>query len=505
MKYLPSILFFCFLASSCLANDNTLQWGACPSHLKATGNQQCTIVKQPLNHANPDSAQIDVLLMRSLGEAQTKNGQLWFLNGGPGDSLDTFSYPMDKWAQTHPDYDYYAMEHRGTGLSTYLTCSDEPASPSCLKELVDIWGDNLGFFNTTQASHDLAAAMNITADNKDRFLYGLSYGTYFIQRFISIYDTMVNGVIIDGVVIPNSDQNGLFAIDQYDANFHKLALDVAAKCDQDETCGSKLQTLGPDTQTVIEQTFQIIDQGKICKPLQSMVTRQSLRHVSADLISDYGGRQLYPAMIYRINRCSPEDVNIITTMFEEDDTPETQDEILGFNQNLNTNIIVNELIGGKNLIQAQKESNNYFAATDETIEHYLSLEQTNWPQYPTDQYTHKWTESTLPVLILNGDMDPATPFSFASQVKDHLKGQYQYLVRLPGIPHGTLFLSLMKNTPLEEAETCSSQLMFNFIKDVTKTPDTSCTERLIQPDFSGTSNGAKNAAKNFFGSDAVWN
>lgn len=511
MKYVIAILaVFLFVPFSFASQKNaslspsSVEWGLCPSHVKADGDLQCAIIQQPLDHDKPDGEQIDVLLMRALGKSEKKKSQIWFLNGGPGDSLDTFSYLMDMWSVTHPDYDYYAMEHRGTGVSAYLSCNDEPASPQCLEELEREWGEGLGLFNTTQASHDLASAMKLVGSDSKRFLYGVSYGTYFVQRFISIYGSMLQGAILDSAVPAVKDENGLYPIDKYDHNFNALALKIATLCDNDATCRSKMTTFGADTKAVMQKAFEKIDNGDICEPLKGLVTRQSLRNMSAELVGDYWGRQLYPALLYRINRCSPKDIEVLSNLFQEDDEPETEDEILSFSQNLNTNIVVNELIGGKSLAQVKAETKTYFAATDETVEHYQSLEKTKWPQYPTDQYTHKWAETDVPLLIINGDLDPATPLAYAQQVKGHFKGRHQYLITLPGTPHGALFLSLMKDVPLDDADTCGSRLLFSFMDDVTKQPDTSCISNMIPPDFSGSSEEAKTAAKRFFNSESVW-
>jgi len=514
MKYFILIIAVSFFVPSCFASPkisspslvtkDALQWNICPSHVRAEGDQQCTIIKQPLDHDKPHGEQIDILVMRALGKSEKKLGQIWFVNGGPGDSLDTFSYLMDKWSKTHPDYDYYAMEHRGTGVSAYLSCESEASSPQCLEELEREWGEGLGLFNTTQASHDLASAMKLVGNNSQRFLYGVSYGTYHVQRFITIYDSMIQGAILDGVVPAVEDKNGLFAIDKHDHGYNELAFNIAAQCDNDTICSSRITTFGADTKDVMQKTFEKIDTGNICKPLKKLITRQSLRNKSAELIGDYWGRQLYPALLYRINRCAPKDIAILSNLFQEDDEPETADEKLSFSHNLNTNIIVNELIGGKSLAQVEGETRTYFAAPDETLEQYQSLEKNKWPLYPTDQYTHQWAETDTPLLIINGDMDPATPLAFAQQFKGHFTGRNQYLIALPGSPHGALFLSLMKGIPLENADTCGSRLFFSFINDVTKQPDASCLNNMIPPDFSGISEEAQTAAKRFFNSESIW-
>ena len=166
-------------------------------------------------------------------------------------------------------------------------------------------GTGLNFFNPTQAVHDLAAAMKQTDTGLKRFLYGVSYGTYFVQRFMSMYDTMLEGVILDGVVPAVEDENGFMAIDDYDNNFNEVALAIASECDKNKICSTRLKEFGPDTKSVLAKTFEKIAAGEICEPLRKRVTPKELRAESADLIKDFWRRELYPAMIYRLNRCAP--------------------------------------------------------------------------------------------------------------------------------------------------------------------------------------------------------
>ena len=198
------------------------------------------------------------------------------------------------------------------------------------------------------------------------------------------------------------------------------------------------------------------------------------------------------------------DVTLLANLIEDDDEPESPDEKLRFSDNLNTHIITSEIIGGKSLEQAREESETYFASLDETLSQYKSRDEINWPVYPADQYTHKWAETDLPMLIINGNMDPATPLALAQRVKDHFKGSNRYLVALPSTPHGALFLSQLKDVSFEDVDTCGSRLLFGFVGDVTVKPDTSCIADMIQPDFSGTSEVAEKAVKSTFGTDSVW-
>ncbi len=161
------------------SNSSGPEWALCPEYIgnaspdnvNVRDHLECGNLKVPLDHGNIGSGEIDILLMRSMGQSDSKKGQIWFLLGGPGESVATYEYPLYKWASAHPQYDYYAMEHRGTGASTPLLCEGEEASDACYEELIGRWGsDGLSKFSTSQAAHDLFTAMEKTANGTPTFI-----------------------------------------------------------------------------------------------------------------------------------------------------------------------------------------------------------------------------------------------------------------------------------------------------------------------------------------------
>ena len=136
----------------CSSSDNDsnstnprLQWGECPEYFGDEG-LQCATVQLPLNHDNPDGKTISVLMARAVGTPVEKKGDVWFIAGGPGSSSQYFAENMVAYAKTHPQWNYYTMEHRGVGASTRLDCPDiEPTGyfygRECYEELETEWGD----------------------------------------------------------------------------------------------------------------------------------------------------------------------------------------------------------------------------------------------------------------------------------------------------------------------------------------------------------------------------
>lgn len=504
-----SCLVFLFLGvTSCGGGDSpatSLQWSACPAYLEAGAGLECRIGPMPLNHNDPAGASIHVLLMRARGAGENKIGQIWFLMGGPGESIASYAYPLEVWAQTHPEWDYYAVEHRGAGASSPLVCPGfTDGSAACAADLLSKWGmSGLAMFNPTQAAHDVAAWMNQEGGQGRLFLYGFSYGTYLAQRFASLYPDLLDGLILDGVV-PTGPEKGLYPIDTYDQNSNQVVLDILQRCDADPICGSRMHTHGADSLTVLEGIYASIDGARLCPDLNPLITRTVMHQKLAELGRDWHGRMVLPALLYRINRCSAHDVSIIEPLFTTQAEQEENETYPLFSENLNTNIIVSEMIGGRSLAQARAFSATAYASPDETLSQYIARDEIGWPVYPADAGTHQWPVTEIPMLLLNGDMDPQTPVEFARFAKRHYPGERQYLVELPTANHGTLLWTLLQDIDISNVDTCAGRILFDFVNDPDTPPDTTCTARMIQPDFSGTSDQARDAALRYFGTSSLW-
>jgi pimeloyl-ACP methyl ester carboxylesterase len=86
-------------------------------------------------------------------------------------------------------YDIMIPDHRGTGRSSPLYCYNYTAdlSMECVQyALAHTSNATLAAYSTTNAAHDLYAAMVATKDNiavsDPVFVYGVSYGSYWTQR-----------------------------------------------------------------------------------------------------------------------------------------------------------------------------------------------------------------------------------------------------------------------------------------------------------------------------------
>lgn len=103
-------------------------------------------------------------------------------------------------------------------------------------------GEHFKDFSTTNAAFDVINLIDILREkDKQVFIYGGSYGTYWIQRMLQIDPNIANGVILDSVC-PAAD----CFLDDFDANQNFMGMQIMEICNQDAVCSEKLGTIDPD-------------------------------------------------------------------------------------------------------------------------------------------------------------------------------------------------------------------------------------------------------------------
>ena len=197
-----------------------------PRHLSR--NEMCRRYRVPLDYSQgPAGGSITVTVKRSRS-ATADDGQLWFMQGGPGAPSHPLLYKFGY--DGIPGKVSYTLDHRGTGWSTLLDCPKVRQQPGNLP-----WGNSwmkwvgLGNVSTetvdaclAEISEDIGAPKHFTAANAARDLasiimaiqaetgstadvgiLGVSYGTVWARRFLELqgqeFPVIVSHVGIDGV------------------------------------------------------------------------------------------------------------------------------------------------------------------------------------------------------------------------------------------------------------------------------------------------------------------
>ncbi|OWY92798.1 hypothetical protein PHMEG_00038049, partial [Phytophthora megakarya] len=263
---------------------------------------------------------------------------VWLIQGGPGFSSATLEADMiTLHSQLDGKINVYTMDHRGTGRSTLLDCIaaqvtttgsvfggtiDPSEVPACAEDLHINYGD-LASFSVTTAATDLATFISKYTNGHSTIVYGVSYGTMFAERLMHLTPPEVVGYVLDGVSTMARAPATKFAyFSNWDMDFHEVGDAFLALCDEDKDCKNRFQRRGLNTslQMLIDNFDE--DPYSTCAALVNSTQGLDTPTPSFGLRSALGSalmtsyaRGLIPPVVYRLQRCSTDDVDVLTQFF----------------------------------------------------------------------------------------------------------------------------------------------------------------------------------------------
>jgi pimeloyl-ACP methyl ester carboxylesterase len=473
-------------------------WGACPPGFVT----ECAHVPVPLDWEDPGGEQIEILVSRRPAPAQPARAQLWLVTGGPGNSAYHFAGEgtLDRLAGVLPDIDVYVVEHRGVGYSTQLTCPEQQADsspggpevtadeiPTCARYIDDAYGGGLASFSVSNAARDLRQALSLgREDGKRQFVYGVSYGTFLVQRFLRLFPDEVDGAVLDSVAIPGQT----FTV--YDGQADPVARRLADRCAASPVCAEKL---GADPWARIRDIVDSLEQGHCAA---AGLTGEAVSSALWTFLDPPDLREALFPLLYRLERCEPGDIAAAGHALAYLQAPlsQTPAEL----QALDT-LLVGLHLASSEFVQRPVATDELLAACDEAtfcpgVSAMMIPYFEQWPTYD-EPLVNAWPAPATPILAFNGDMDVKTTIETASRLADHLSGPHQNFYEFPDGPHYLLLTSTVE-TP--GAPTCALQMMVDFIDDPTQPPDDGCLDDLVLFDPEGT----PALAEQIFGTTDMW-
>jgi pimeloyl-ACP methyl ester carboxylesterase len=418
------------------------------------------------------------------------------INGGPGGSSTELERAVDVFTKVGQGLEIYFLDHRGTGKSQKLSCPAEEAASSdggadilgaewsqCAQSVTKAWGDDLAGFNVTEAATDLGELIERTRHDGDSVnLYSVSYGTYLAQRYLQLYPNQASSVVLDSICSPGACHLLL----DYDRSFDATVREVLSSCAKDSTCSEQF---GSDPDNRLKSVSNSLSDGH-CSSLGWSKT--TLRHVLGFMVMYVGIRDYIPAVIRRVERCSKNDVDalkVLESVLSQFNTTDTT-----FSTPLFANIALSELsedpLPNAEDVSANVES--LYASVDAGAN--LAPAIATWPLYHRDEYYGKFAKTSVPLLMLNGTLDPQTPLKVATPTGEYFKGENQHFIVIPYAAHTTLTQSPMD----AEYHSCGAELILQFFQAPTKPIDPSCVDLVLPLDFRGTAD----VTKLLFGTDA---
>ncbi|OQS02189.1 serine protease family S33 [Thraustotheca clavata] len=421
--------------------------------------------------------------------------------------------------------DVYTMDHRGTGRSHRLECTAAQAetsgsptngelTPEVLSDCVQDINTQLGgtpnssvlsAFSTTSAAMDISALITNT-NNSNTYVYGVSYGTYLVERLMQLNNTNIKGYILDGVVSQSGSQdNKKFFLNDFDTNMGTIAESVLSLCKMDSLCMQKLGNV--DFKSAFERIYKSFDMNSKdlfqCQLTVSEIDgfekdpAKILRRVFALLLQDQKLRGFIPILVYRFLRCNMEiyhdDLIISNFLTQFTSILNLSDESDYYKSDILYLLIVTSELWRfpsesiQTLFEASSKaiiSSNVTGmlplvciasgAKDPNCASLLKPSNDFLLQYPRDQYYDK--AITIPsqssVLMLSGLLDPQTHPKYARYQFNSFVGTAKRLFEFNYSAHGTVL-----NSPKSwNGTTCAISLIASYIRQngEVSTIDTTC-------------------------------
>ncbi len=209
-----------------------------------------------------------------------------------------------------------------------------------------------------------------------------------------------------------------------------------------------------------------------------------------------------PALIHRLHRCEPEDDAAIRSLLDVLFGADGFWTSLHYSLVLQFHVMFSEMWESDEF--ADVDLNDYFNDLSRTVRvgrnqglSRWSLRR-RWPLYVDERWDDAWAETEIPMLMLQGMLDPATPYVRAQRAGEHFDGAHQHFIAFPEASHSVLSGTPVSDDPAELH--CATLLLLDFLSDPEGDLDTSCVDDVYPIDFRGTAE----IARTYFDTDDLW-
>lgn len=452
--------------------------GECDSSVSINRPVECDTVQVPLDHDNPTGGTISLPIMVVRSAIANSNAPLYLLQGGPGgDTIDTFSYLIEKIDTLLPDdRDIIFYEQRGTTNATpALDCPEVhklgitllpedisyaegskryiTAYEQCINRLRQD-GIDLSLFNSRQNAFDLIyIAEQLGHDQID--LYGVSYGSLLAQHITRLKPDLIRSLVIDGVVPPNESVDARVYQSRHDA-----LEAIFRDCENAPDCAKAYPTLRQNYTDVMADYAKNPRMWELTDPMDRTVTRTAFvdNHALQGwlfgwMYNDQLVRYI-PFMLTELANGRTDQVRYFASFSVFDDS---MAEMMYMSTTCSEEApvaIADYVIPADNLIPL----------IDDELENDVVYRQTlcDMSQVtPLDASFSAEFRTNVPTLIVSGRYDPITPAVFGDIVAKSVP-QATHIV-IPSGAHGAML-----------SNACAADIAKAFWANPSATLDTSC-------------------------------
>ena len=376
------------------------------------------------------SIDINFLVVKATGDDPEPDPVVYFEGGPGGASVGTARFIVDALSAVRQRRDFVFVDQRGTGGSGRLACDTPlPGGETSLfgtlfpDDHIEACAARLGadadlrLYTTPLGVDDIDEILGWLGYDKVN-LFGTSYGTRVALVFLRRHPERVRTTIVNGVAPPHVNIH-LFDAPNVDRSLEWLLGD----CEQDAACAAQ----HPDLRARLDTLTARFDQGPVA------VNARPSNGTTADVSfsrGDFGYAirgMLYGSLAERIGTWVDEAVEtggwagfpdyyvqrsrwvastfatgMHLTVFCAEDIP--------FMSDVEIAAVTQETLLGESLIRRYERA------------------CTHWPRGPIPDDYHSLVTSDLPVLIISGERDPATPVAWGEEIQSTLPNSRHVVV-----------------------------------------------------------------------------
>ena len=444
--------------------------GECPFDLPSSSDVECGYLTVPENRSLAESPWIELavaIVYAPDGAEAEVNAPVVYLAGGPGGSaLDDFAADPESWdypfLQTR---DLILIDQRGTGHSLpSLDCpefqtADDGENPDqlCFDRLA-AEGIDLSAYNTRENAADVTA-LRKALDIDEWDLLGISYGTRLALEIMRNHPDGVRSVILDSPFPPNVDVPVEEVYSMTDA-LSELFVD----CERDTYCSETY----PDLENVFLDTVQRLNEDGTAE-----IYGDDLVFALSSTFSDTSLIPLLPYVIYEVANDNFEALGEIAA---EDGASrriyQDQDPDFSDSEGMYNSVICSDeyIDGDYDRVESVVVGTIPEELEGALLQSVFDLTQLCSYWNPMDTVDNTAVASDIPVLVLSGRYDVATPPSWAELTTATLRSAYLFV--FPGAGHSLL-----------SSVECAINIAADFLDNPIREPSSQCIDGIEWPYF----------------------
>lgn len=417
-----------------------------PCRLKGVEHEAlCGSLSRPLDPAQEDGVRIELhfAVLPALARHK-KPDPVFFVAGGPGQSAIGLAGPLSRMlARFGQRRDIVLVDQRGTGRSAPLDCGAEAATlplreladpqrqvqraRDCLKKLQTLPHGDLRHYTTTLAMADLDAVRQALGAARIN-LVAASYGTRAALEYLRLYPRHVRRIVLDGVAPPD------MALPEASAPDAQAAFDALLQaCAQDAACQARHPELRQNWRELLDGLPRPV---RVAHPLTGrdedlLLTRDMLLAMVRTALYAPATASALPAALDEAaaGRFGP-----LVGLSSALGAARGADALA---QGMHFTVVCAEDLPGDNASPPAADFGQGLAALYREVCAF-------WPRGAVPAAFRQVPPASVPVLLLSGGIDPATPPRHAERVALALGKKARHEV-VPQAGHGLLGLPCVRD------------------------------------------------------------